>query len=478
MRLQHVFAGTVLGLVTVALVAAGALALLTASLHKLVEDLGTHTEAIRAADEVETQLLLHNRLATRELVTGEPELRRLRAASQLAVWRELEEVEAFVGSPEEQALLASARARLARYFQAWDEVDRAADPLEAYRRKGPHLEEAQAELHALAELNVVEARQAQREARRRDEAADALATAAVLVLLLGAGAATLLLRRQALRPILRVDAAIRRYGAGDRDARAPEEGASEVREIARTFNEMAAALGRRREEQLAFLGGVAHDLRNPLTPLKLAASAAGADVTPERARRTLGLVGRQVERLERMIGDLLETARIEAGHLELRAADHDAGALLDDVARLHAAAGTHELVASGPTGPLPVRCDALRVEQVLNNLVSNAMKYSPPGSRVELSLGREGDEAVFAVRDHGVGIPPEELGRIFEPFRRGARVRGAAIPGVGLGLCVARRIVEAHGGRIEVESARGLGSTFRVRLPLAAAHRPAPALVG
>lgn len=478
MRLQHVFAGALSGLVAVALVAAAALVLLTTSLHQLVADLATHTEAIRAADEVERQLLLHNRLATRELVTGEPELRRQRAASQRSVWRELAEVEAFVGSPEEEALLARARARLARYFAAWDEVDRAADRLEAYRRKGPHLEEALTELHALAELNVADARQAQGAAQQRDEAAKALAGAAVVILVLGAGLALLALRRQALRPILRVDAAIRRFGAGDRGARAREEGAAEVREIARAFNDMAGQLARRREEQLAFLGGVAHDLKNPLTPLKLAASAAGGDVTPERARRTLDLVGRQVERLERMIGDLLETARIEAGQLELRPDVHDAAELLEEVARLHAAVGTHELVWAGPPEPLLVRCDAQRLEQVLNNLVSNAMKYSPPGSRVALSLERRGDEAVFAVRDHGVGVPPEEQARIFEPFRRGAQARGAAIPGVGLGLCVSRRIVEAHGGQIELESAPGLGSTFRVRLPRILSDRPAPALVG
>lgn len=106
------------------------------------------------------------------------------------------------------------------------------------------------------------------------------------------------------------------------------------------------------------------------------------------------------------------------------------------------------------------------------------MKYSPPGSRVALSLERRGDEAVFAVRDHGVGVPPEEQARIFEPFRRGAQARGAAIPGVGLGLCVSRRIVEAHGGQIELESAPGLGSTFRVRLPRILSDRPVPALVG
>jgi signal transduction histidine kinase len=114
-----------------------------------------------------------------------------------------------------------------------------------------------------------------------------------------------------------------------------------------------------------------------------------------------------------------------------------------------------------PDRPVPIRCDRGRLEQVLTNLLSNALKYSPAESAVEV----RGGEAVFRVTDHGIGIDPRDLPRVFEPFRRVGLSRETVL-GVGLGLFVVRRIVEAHGGRIEAESQPGQGSTFRVFLPL------------
>jgi signal transduction histidine kinase len=111
-----------------------------------------------------------------------------------------------------------------------------------------------------------------------------------------------------------------------------------------------------------------------------------------------------------------------------------------------------------------VHCDPFRIEQVLNNLISNAIKYSPAGGNIELNVEQSHDDVLFQVSDHGMGIPEEELPYIFEPFRRVKIVKGD-IPGVGLGLSVVRRIVQAHSGRIEVESRLGKGTTFRVRLP-------------
>jgi signal transduction histidine kinase len=117
-----------------------------------------------------------------------------------------------------------------------------------------------------------------------------------------------------------------------------------------------------------------------------------------------------------------------------------------------------------PETKVPVRCDPFRIEQVLNNLISNAIKYSPAGGNIELNVEESHEDVQFQVSDHGMGIPEEELPYIFEPFRRVKSVKGE-IPGVGLGLSVVRRIVQAHSGRIEVESRLGKGTTFRVRLP-------------
>jgi signal transduction histidine kinase len=122
-----------------------------------------------------------------------------------------------------------------------------------------------------------------------------------------------------------------------------------------------------------------------------------------------------------------------------------------------------------------IACDRLRIEQVIGNLVSNAVKYSPSGGRIELGLTLSDGAAVISVVDSGLGIDRERQANLFEPFRR---VSSEAIPGVGLGLFVAKRIVEAHHGRIEVESVSGQGSIFRVRLPTSEGSTTAPATLG
>ncbi len=233
---------------------------------------------------------------------------------------------------------------------------------------------------------------------------------------------------------------------------------------------MAAALAAQRHEQVAFLGGVAHDLRNPLSALAMSVGTLAPEgpMPPEKSiRRTVATIRRQVTHLERMIGDILELTKIEAGHVELQPDVRQLEPLVREVVSLfEVTSGGQRIKASIPDEPVRVRCDAMRIEQVVSNLVSNAIKYSPSGRDVEVSIAREGSHAVIAVSDHGVGIGPLDQARLFEPFRR-VGLSKETIPGVGLGLFVVKRIVEAHGGRIYVESSLGRGSTFRVFLPLA-----------
>jgi two-component system, OmpR family, sensor histidine kinase MtrB len=279
------------------------------------------------------------------------------------------------------------------------------------------------------------------------------------------------MRRSVFRPLLDISQAMRRFGGGRKRTRAPEDGPTELREMARTFNEMANSLSRQQEEQLTFLAGVAHDLRNPLSALKMSAALinSGRPLPEERLQKTMALVRRQVARLDRMVGDLLDSTRIEAGRFELSLEERDVRELAREVVELYLAGGSsHDLRLVLPEEPVLLRADATRVEQVLHNLVSNALKYSPVGSRVDVLVERSGEEVVLSVVDRGIGISKEELRGLFTPFRRTGRARETA-PGVGLGLSVARRIVEAHRGRIEVDSRAGVGSTFRVRLPLGSA---------
>jgi signal transduction histidine kinase len=283
-----------------------------------------------------------------------------------------------------------------------------------------------------------------------------------------------------VRPIFDLAEAMERFGKGGLDARASERGATELREMAGRFNTMADTLARQHQERLTYLAGIAHDLRNPLGALQLSTEALASDgpLPPEdRLRRTLSVIRRQVVQLDRMTGDLLETAQIEAGRLSLAPEVIDLRSIVREVADLfEETSRIHAIHVELPDEPIVVRCDRVRIGQALTNLVSNAIKYSPRGGDVRLVAGAAAGYALLSVVDQGIGMEEEDRAHIWEPFRR-ARTATEGIPGVGLGLSIAKRIVEAHGGAITVESARGVGSTFSVKLPLhglpAAAHEDA-----
>jgi signal transduction histidine kinase len=236
------------------------------------------------------------------------------------------------------------------------------------------------------------------------------------------------------------------------------------------------ALVAERERALAlreeFIALASHELRTPLTPLKLQLQLlrrAGGD--PELQRR-LEQVDRQVERLVRLVEELLDSSRMASGSWSLRRERVDLGALAQDVV----AGMEAELTAAGYrvdvrlSGSLGGEWDPTRLQQVVTNLVTNAMKFGA-GKPIVVSVRGEGDQVELQVTDEGVGVPRREQQRIFEPFERARQARDIA--GLGLGLYVVRTVVEAHGGRVSVRSQPGRGATFTVRLP-----RSAPALDG
>jgi signal transduction histidine kinase/CHASE3 domain sensor protein len=227
-----------------------------------------------------------------------------------------------------------------------------------------------------------------------------------------------------------------------------------------------------------FFALVSHELRTPLTSIigyleLLRDEVTDADRTdPAVAQRAqfLGIVDRNARRLLRLVGDLLFVAQVEAGELSLEEGEVE----LDAVAREsveaagpRAAHGGVELVLEAE--PVAVcRGDRDRLAQALDNLVSNAIKFTPGGGRVTVRLARDGDSAVLEVQDTGIGIAQDDLRRLFERFFRTERATSAAIPGVGLGLTIAQAIVHGHEGEISVSSENGGGTTFRIRLPLRA----------
>jgi signal transduction histidine kinase len=245
-------------------------------------------------------------------------------------------------------------------------------------------------------------------------------------------------------------------------------------ENARLFGEARAATEARQHT----LAVVAHDLRNPLTALRMEAEMIGSMLGPSAGayerdglKRIIGMTGR----MDGLIQDLLEVSRMERGSLSLETAPRDPAALLADAAEgLRPLAAHHGLRVEVQAEPgLPaVQADGARVVQVVGNLVGNAVKFTPEGGSVTLACAAAEGEVRFSVADTGPGIPPEQVPHIFGAFWQ---ARHADRRGLGLGLSIARGLVEAHGGRIWVESEPGRGSTFVFTLPLADADADAPA---
>jgi signal transduction histidine kinase len=438
-----------------------ALILLTANLQRAAQELATEVAILRTGEEIELELI-----SLREQTDPLG-----RAATERVVRQQLAEAARNITIRQEQEILAELTRRVEQYIAA---LDRAAAAEATPEQVRSDTRAAFKPVFALArqwmQLNLEHGRAAERAAAHWAQVAILVGVAAILLLVIGLAGVAWWLQRRTFRPALQLASAIERYTRGDRSARASEQEPEEFRTIARDFNDMAQTLDRQRADQLAFLAGVAHEIRNPLGALKMATGLVPPDqpLPPEpRMRQLVARIDRQIGRLERMAHDFLDASRIESGHLELKVEDCDARELARVTLDLfEPAAGTHPLVVSAPDEPVRVRCDPMRIEQVLANLVSNAIKYSPPDGSVRVTVAQRPEAVVISVADEGVGISPDDLAHVFDAFRRGAGV-AHAVPGAGIGLFVARRIVEAHGGEIAVDSAPGSGSTFTVRLPIA-----------
>ena len=227
-----------------------------------------------------------------------------------------------------------------------------------------------------------------------------------------------------------------------------------------------------------FLAMLAHELRNPLAPIVHALQLLRPLTTDPAAARLNAMIERQSQRLVRLVDDLLDVARISRGVITLKRERVELYAVVRQTAeasRARMEERHQELSLSLPERPMVVDGDPVRLEQVIANLLDNAAKYTEPGGTIRLAFAQEGKEAVLSIKDSGIGLAPEMLESIFEPFTQVDRSLGRSSGGLGLGLSVVRRLLELHGGRIAARSAGiGHGSEFIVRLPLAAANPDRP----
>jgi len=294
--------------------------------------------------------------------------------------------------------------------------------------------------------------------------AGAAGLAALLALLTGLAVA-----RRITRPVIRLIEVTRAMAAGDRTARVGEIHASgELRELAAAFDQMAGTLDRQEQIRRNLVADVAHELRTPIAILQ-AGHEALLDGVAEPTPAELGSLRDEVLRLARMVGDLQTLAAADAAALNLARSRADlaelAATAADSLARRFEAAGItvdRDLAAS------PVLADPHWLHQVITNLLTNALKFTPSGGRVTISTERTGSHAVLRVTDTGTGIAADDLPRIFDRFFRGQQA--AQISGSGIGLAVAAELAQAHGGRLTAASeTNGLGHGTQMTLSLPSA---------
>jgi signal transduction histidine kinase/ActR/RegA family two-component response regulator len=224
---------------------------------------------------------------------------------------------------------------------------------------------------------------------------------------------------------------------------------------------------RRKDEFLAVL---AHELRNPLAPIRYAVAMATKGGRPDTERQAQAIIERQVEHMGRLLDDLLDVSRITRGTLILRRSTVDLAAVVaaaQESARPLIEARSHTLSVQLPAETLRLVADSVRLAQVLGNLLVNAAKYTDPGGRIELEARRKGGELIIAVRDNGIGISAEMMPRVFTLFAQASSALERSEGGLGIGLALVRGLLELHGGSVSAHSGgAGQGSEFLVRLPI------------
>ena len=285
--------------------------------------------------------------------------------------------------------------------------------------------------------------------------------AACLLVIAVVGAGGYLAMGRALRPLRAVTETARTIQETDLSRRIEVTGSDEVAVLARTFNAMVERLEQAFAHQQTFLRMVGHELRTPITIVRGHLELMGDD--PEERRETVALVTDELDRMSRMVNDLLVLARAEQPDF-LRLAEVDVAAMMTDLYAKASALGPRDWEL-GPVAEVTVRADRQRLEQAITQLAQNAVQFTQPGDRVRLSAQVRGEWLALAVSDTGVGIDPADQERIFELFQRAGAGRSRP-EGVGLGLAIVRAIAVAHRGRVTVTSAPGEGATFTLEIPL------------
>jgi two-component system, OmpR family, sensor kinase len=303
-----------------------------------------------------------------------------------------------------------------------------------------------------------------------------LASTSILILVV-VGVSSWLTARSLATPLARLAAAANAFGAGNLSARASLERSDELGEVANAFDRMADRVTGAIRAERELLANISHELRTPLQRIRIALDLA-AEGDAETARESLREIAEDLTELEQLVDDVLSATRLSLTDGASNSAVppqrrelFESRSLLDKAAaRFRGAHAERRFEASLDADAL-IEGDPVLLRRAIDNLLENAHKYSEGSTPVSLRADTTPDAVVIEVCDEGVGIATDVLPRVFEPFFRADRSRARATGGVGLGLALAKRIVEAHGGRLTLESVHGRGTTARVELPRAASTR-------
>ena len=299
-----------------------------------------------------------------------------------------------------------------------------------------------------------------------------MVTYSMITLLVFSSLMSVLILRSLNRSILKLEGATRRIAEGDLDFELPARGNDQIASLTRSFDRMRRALKEEYARRSRFIMGVSHDLRTPLTLIQgyVEAITDGFAVEPDAQKKYLSIILDKTHALEAMIGELIEFVKMETG--EWRMTHHDValrGFLLENARRF---AQDAEILRRDFTWTLDipetlhVRMDAGLFARALENLVGNAIRYTEENGKICMTAALDSSEVVLSLSDTGIGIPGEDIGKIFDPFYRGTNSRREQ--GFGLGLTTVRSIIESHGWNISVRSTLGEGTTFTIRIPVRA----------
>lgn len=427
-------------------------------------------ESIDIANQMEIKLLNYHRKSFPLKIVNRQEYEQTKKSERLKLDSLLRQTKQKAGgSLEENLRIEALRATITTYLGVYDTMDaKGVSSEEIFDQISPVLDFITLKINEFILLKQDQAEVLRKKSYKEDKVLKMTIAFIIILVFTMAMILIVFINRFVYTPIIELCNALGEFNTSFYIKTPIITGSKEIMEIQAAFNDMGERLSKQRECQYRFLSAIAHDLKNPLSAIVLSSELLSKqyETSKPELKSILDVIHRQAKQLSRMVGDLLDVTGIEAGKLELQQENTNLISIVKNAVELYQfTSSIHQIKMSAPNDPIYSMVDSLRIEQVMNNLISNAIKYSPKGGDISIEVSQTENEAIISIADQGIGIKQEEQKQIFVPFRRTEETRNN-IPGIGLGLSVAKGIIEAHHGKIELTSKVGEGTTFFIYLAL------------